>query len=110
MRNAFFALILAATASVPAPGPRILVGPNILVSRDGDAPHVELIVAANSRKASNLVGGAITYTRPKGGTACRVYASTDGGSSWKASEFPEQMELGGGDPYTAFTPEGTALF
>jgi hypothetical protein len=90
--------------------PRITVGPNILVSRDGDLPHVELILAANPKNAKNLVGGAITYTRPGGGFACRAYATTDGGAVWHASEFAEQVKWGGGDPYVAFTPHGTAIF
>lgn len=90
--------------------PRIVVGPNNLVSRDGDFPHVELILAANPKDPKNLVGGAITYTRPGGGTACRAYATTDGGVTWSPSEFPEQVKSGGGDPYVAFTPHGTAIF
>ncbi len=99
-------------AAVPpaATTPRAIVGPNMLVSRDGDFPHIELIVAANPRNVKNLVGGAITYTRPNGGFASRTYATLDGGATWHASEFPEQVEWGGGDPYVAFTPQGTALF
>jgi hypothetical protein len=95
------------TAATP---PRVIVGPNMLVSRDGDFPHIELIVAANPKNVKNLVGGAITYTRPNGGFASRAYATLDGGATWHASEFPEQVEWGGGDPYVAFTPQGTALF
>ena len=105
----FAALAPGALAQAPS-APRVVVGPNILVSRDGDFPHVELHVSANPKRAKNLVGGAITATRPEGGWACRAYASTDGGSSWRASDFPEQVEFGGGDPYTAFTPQGTAIF
>ena len=93
-----------------APGPRVVVGPNMLVSRDGDFPHVELIVAANPKNVKNLLGGAITYTRPRGGTACRTYATTDGGTTWWPSEFSEQVEWGGADPYVAFTPQGTGIF
>ena len=59
---------IAAAAGQPAAAPRILVGPNMLVSRDGDFPHVELILAANPKNAKNLLGGAITYTRPNGET------------------------------------------
>ena len=92
-----------------ASAPKVTVGPNILVSRDGDVPHVELIVATSPRTVKNLVGAAITATRPSGGWACRAYSSTDGGATWKASEFPEQVEWGGGDPQTAFTLQGTAL-
>jgi hypothetical protein len=84
-----YACALAAEAPVAASpsASRIVVGPNILVSRDGDVPHVELMVAASPKTSKNLLGGAITATRPNGGWACRTYSSTDGGSSWKASEF-----------------------
>jgi len=89
---------------------RIVVGPNILVSRDGDFPHVEPIVAANPKDARNLLGGAITSTRPSGGMSCRAYASHDGGNTWIATDFPDLEELGAGDPYVAFTPHGTGIF
>ena len=98
-----------AAAGAETPAPKVAIGPNILVSRDGDVPHVELIVATSPRTVKNLVGAAITATRPTGGWACRAYSSTDGGATWKASEFPEQVEWGGGDPQTAFTIQGTAL-
>ena len=80
------AVLLAALASPsadaqPAP-PRISAGPNMLVSRDGDFPHVELQLAANPKNAKNLVGGAITYIRPEGGFACRTYATHNGGGTW----------------------------
>ena len=109
-------VLLAASAAIagasgpPVAEPRIVVGPNMLVSRDGDFPHVELILAANPKNVKNLVGGAITYTRPSGGTACRTYATVDGGTTWWPSEFAEQVKWGGGDPYVAFTPHGTAIF
>ncbi|HEX4439692.1 MAG TPA: sialidase family protein [Thermoanaerobaculia bacterium] len=99
------ALALADTAAAP----KVVVGPNILVSRDGDVPHVELMVAASPRTSKDLLGAAITATRPTGGWACRAYSSTDGGATWKASEFPEQVEFGGGDPQVAYTAQGTAL-
>jgi hypothetical protein len=102
---------LALSARAPAAeAPKIVVSPDVLVSRDGDFPHVELNVAANPKNAKNLLGGAITYTRPAGGTANRTYATVDGGATWKASEFAEQVEWGSGDPYVAFTPQGTGLF
>ena len=102
---------LAALAADPPPArPRVVVGPNILVSRDGDVPHVELQLATSPKTSKHLVGAAITATRPAGGWACRAYSSTDGGASWKASEFAEQVRFGGGDPQVAFTPQGTALF
>ena len=48
--------------------PRIIVGPDYLVSRDGDRPHVEIMAAANPKNARNLLAGAITFTRPDGGS------------------------------------------
>jgi hypothetical protein len=89
---------------------KILVGPNILVSRDGDVPHVELMVASNAKDPNNLLGAAITFTRPNGSYACKAYASMDGGYTWTDSAFPEQMEFGGADPQVAFGLHGTAYF
>jgi hypothetical protein len=89
---------------------RIVVGPNILVSRDGDFPHIEPIVAANPADARNLLGGAITATRPAGGMSCRAYASHDGGNTWIMTDFPDLEEHGAGDPYVAFTLRGTGIF
>jgi hypothetical protein len=98
------------TSAAPPKPPRVLVGPNILVSRDGDVPHVELMIAASPKTSRHLLGGAITATRPEGGMACRAYSSIDGGSTWKSTEFAEQIQWGGGDPQVAFTLNGTALF
>ncbi len=113
--NALMIALAAAVSASPAAAadaasPRIQVGPNILVSRDGDVPHVELMVATSPRNAKHLLGGAITWTRAEGGTACRGYSSTDGGRTWKTAEFAEQTSMGGGDPQVAFTAQGTALF
>lgn len=91
-------------------GPRIMIGPNIMVSRDGDFPHVELMVAADPTNPKNLLGTAITYSGPDGGTTNKTYASTDGGYTWMGSTVPEQLEVGGADPQVAFGPRGTAYF
>jgi len=89
---------------------RILVGPNVLASRDGEFPHVELMVAAHPKKPKSLLGTAITFSRRGGDMACKAYASKDGGSTWTDSSFPEQMEFGGGDPQVGFGLNGTAYF
>lgn len=90
--------------------PVVVVGPNMLVSRDGNVPHVELMVVANPKNARNLLGAAMTATRREGGWACRTYASLDGGATWIDNSFAEQTELGGADPQVAFSARGTALF
>ena len=102
--------LLAVELGAAENSPQILIGPNLLVSRDGDIPHVEPILAINPRDPKNLLGAAITATRPEGGMACRTYSSLDGGATWRASDFPEQVEWGGGDPLVVFTPHGTAIF
>ncbi len=95
----------------PASAGRVVVGPNYLVSRDGDVPHAETMIAANPTDVRNLVGGAITlFTRPIGGWAVRSYATRDGGATWRWNDFPEQVEHGGGDPQVVFTRDGAAVF
>ena len=88
---------------------RIAVGPNVLVSRDGDVSHVESAVAANPREPLNLVATAITFTLPQGGYVNKTYATFDGGFSWYDTRLPEEPNLGSIDPKVAFTPKGTAL-
>jgi hypothetical protein len=104
-------LALTTGASLPAsePAARISVGPNILVSRDGDVAHCETMVASNPKDAKNVVGTSITLTRPDGGATNKVYASSDGGATWTDAGFDEGSQ-GGGDPQVAFGATGTAIF
>ncbi len=94
----------------PATAAKIVVGPNMLVSRDGNIPHVELIVASNPTDPQNLVGAAITPTAADGGWACKSYFSQNGGDSWTDTVFPELHSNGGGDPMVGFGIHGTAYF
>jgi hypothetical protein len=93
-----------------AAAPRIVVGPNILVSRDGDVAHCETMIAASPTDPKNLIGGSITMTRPDGSPANKAYVSFDGGSTWTDVSFPEEVEHGGGDPQVGFGATGTAFF
>jgi BNR repeat protein len=100
----------AVQAPTPEAGrPRLLAAPEVLVSRDGDFPHVELMIASNPRRPGNLVGTAITGTRPNGGAATSGYVSFDGGASWKAVPLAEPRAAGAADPQVIFTEAGTAL-
>jgi hypothetical protein len=107
------ASVLLATSAVAfgesATQVRIAVGPNVLVSRDGDVSHVESAVAANPSDSLNLVATAITFTLPQGGYVNKTYATFDGGFSWYDARLPEDRDLGSIDPKVAFTPRGTAL-
>ncbi len=98
------------TATDVASKPRILVGPNVLVSKDGNIPHVELMLAVNPKDPKSLLAGAITFTRPDLTQAGKAYASKDGGNTWVASTLPEQELAGGLDPQVAFGLHGTAYF
>src|SRR5688500_13377739 len=53
-------------AAVPSRPVRIVVGPEFLVSRDGDVAHTETMIAANPRDPKNLIGGSIVGGRPGG--------------------------------------------
>jgi len=112
MHRSLSVVVLAASAVAfgQSRGPvRIAVGPNVLVSRDGDVSHVESAVAANPRDPRNLVATAITFTLPQGGYVNKTYATFDGGFSWYDARLPEERDLGSIDPKVAFTPNGTAL-
>ncbi len=86
----------------------IVVGPNVLVSRDGDVAHVESHVAVSLRNPRNLLGTAITFTSPTVGTETKTYASFDGGWSWTDIYFPDQRQQGAWDPQVGFGVTGTA--
>ncbi len=115
LRNASLVLaatILASALASPdvAPSPRVVVGPNILVSRDGDVAHCETMIAADPTDPKNLIGASITMTRPDGGAANKAYVSEDGGATWTDVSFPEEVEHGGGDPQVGFGANGTMFF
>jgi hypothetical protein len=97
----------AALAAQPA---RILVEPDVIASRDGNAPHVEVHVAGNPRNRNNLIAGAISHTRPDGTPASKAYYTLDGGLTWSDVSFKEQIQWGGGDPQVAFSETGTGFF
>src|SRR5258708_2946658 len=111
-----FLACAAATSSAQvaqADGPtrsRIVVGPNTLVSRDGDVPHYEMMLAVNPRNPSQLLVGSITMGRAEGGQMNKVYVSNDGGFTWTDFAFPEGIRDASGDPQVAFSGTGTPIF
>src|SRR5215469_8560915 len=108
VRATLLLVALSVSAEAPAQTKQILVGPNVLVSRESAYPNVELMLAANPRNPKNLVGAAIVTTPI--GDHCAVYTSIDGGSTWRSVEFPQLPESGTGDPQVAFGVDGTAYF
>jgi hypothetical protein len=108
-RQTLFGIALLFCVALHAEDVKIAVGPNNLVSHDGDVPHCEMMIAVNPLDARNLVASSIVAARPTGSWEVRAYATRDGGATWLPSDFPEQVEFGGGDPEVAFTPSGTAI-
>jgi hypothetical protein len=103
-----FALLLMLQLPSDGSGVRIAVGPNVLVSRESNFPKVEMMVAANPKNPKNLIGTAIGSDPLRDG--CKVYASFDGGNSWKEISVQELPKSGSGDPQVAFAPDGAAYF
>lgn len=97
--------------SLPAPGSfRIVVGPEVRVSRDPNRPHTELLIAASPRDVNNLVAAAMTSPARAGGFSVTVFSSHDAGNTWTSYEPPRLQEAGGSDELLAFGPTGTAYF
>jgi hypothetical protein len=100
------AATLVAQLSVPPPAtPRIQVGPNILVSHDGNVTHIEPHLGAHPNDSKKLVGSAIVNYEY--GSRVASYASSDGGYTWTLAALPL---LDAGDPQVAFGKTGTILF
>jgi hypothetical protein len=102
-----FAGIIPAHGESVKPVDRIVIGPNILVSRDGDIPHCETMVAANPRDPKNLVGGSIVMVGGDASFATKPYVSFDGGANWTDINLPTGSS---GDPQVGFGITGTAYF
>jgi hypothetical protein len=96
---------LVAQPVARGPAPRIEVGPNILVSHDGNVTHIEPHVGAHPTDPKKLVGSAIVNYEY--GSRVSSYASSDGGYSWTLAALPL---LEAGDPQIAFGKTGTVFF
>src|ERR1043166_8151587 len=90
--------------------PGILVGPNVLVTRDGDVPHYEMMIAVNPLDPRQIMIGSITMARFAGGQMNKAYLSHDGGFTWTDVAFPEGILESSGDPQVAFSALGTPIF
>ena len=86
-RISFAALVLILSPALHASeAPAVLPGPDVLVSRDGRVPHVELSAAVSPKDPKNVIGSAITLVRNGVGSTTRAYASFDGGATWRSAE------------------------
>ena len=112
-RSFLLAATLGSSSPLLAQAPRILVGPNVLVSQDGNVAHTELHVAAHPTDAQRLVGMATTVRDAGAKVFLELYATDDGGFTWKSNVPSHLLDKGGGDPIVGYgahgTPFGVAL-
>jgi len=102
-------VLAAALLPQPRPTPRIIPGPEVVVSRGEDFAHVETMLAADPGSSRRLLASTIILPQGRGDGSTwrtRTYVSGDAGVSWKASLPPDE---GSSDSVVAFTPRGTAL-
>ena len=92
------------------PGPAKNVGPNVVANQDKTRfPQNETPIAVDPNNPARLLAGANDYRHDL--AACGIYASSDGGATWKDVGEGTTVPPGavaGGDPVTAFGPDGTA--
>ncbi|HWN41585.1 MAG TPA: sialidase family protein, partial [Thermoanaerobaculia bacterium] len=100
------ALLLLSTLA-EAQEPRLLAGPDVLVSRENDFPHVEMMIAAHPSDSKKLVAGSMALVGSQLGTM--VYSSADGGTTWSPG-YPAERIGTDADPLVLYTPRGTALY
>ncbi|MFP5286203.1 MAG: sialidase family protein, partial [Thermoanaerobaculia bacterium] len=99
-------LALLFLSALPAQEPRLLAGPDVLVSRENDFPHLEMMIAAHPSDPKKLLAGAMNLG---GEYDTVVYSSTDGGSTWQPRHPAEPVDTDA-DPLVLYTPKGTALY
>ena len=92
------------------PGRATNVGPNVVANQDKTFfPQNETPIAVDPNNASRLLAGANDYRHDL--AACGIYGSSDGGATWndvgEGTTVPPGA-VAGGDPATAFGPDGTA--
>jgi hypothetical protein len=105
------AFVAAALGAVPAYAQgspttaRVIVGPNLLVSTDGNLPHIEPMLAAHPTSPNVLV--AVGMVQRELEVTAGAYASADGGFTWVASQLPLHQAY---DPQVAIGRTGTVYY
>src|SRR5688572_3375358 len=76
--------------------PKILVGPNVHVSRDSDLLHWETMIAAHPTDPNVLIGSSSVAGRSDDlpGKGMKVYVTRDRGYSWRVEYVPGYNTLG----------------
>src|SRR5688572_992829 len=88
---------------------RIVVEPSILMSRDARVPHAEFHSAAHPTDPKKLVAMTIIFPEYGSQWMNELYATDDGGQTWKSIIHPHQFANGSGDPRVGYSKRGTAI-
>ena len=75
---------------------------------DALSPHAESFAAANQLSPANLIATSLVIH--DGVRRSAVYASFDGGETWRRSSEESAVQFDGGDPIVYFDQRGTAFF
>jgi hypothetical protein len=100
-------LLQAPPKAQPREGRRILVGPNVLVSKEPSVAHVEPWVAAHPTDPNKLLAMATTLRDSDARFVAASYTSADGGESWRGPIRPHPLESQGQDPIVGYGRLGT---
>lgn len=85
-------------------------GANVQVSKVNPADtHYELLVASDPKDASHLIVGSFRYPGGTTRSGTVVYASRDGGKTWRATLSGDALE-NTSDPAVAYGLNGTAFY
>ena len=87
----------------------IAVGENLLVSGEPDKMHTETLIAADPNDANRLLGCAIVFLDGARRRTTAVYASSDGGKTWKQT-LDARKFFYSSDPAIAFGSNGVAYY
>src|SRR6266496_6225943 len=95
----------------PSKLPKIVTGPNVIISSDSaENPHAESFLAISPKDPAVMLATSLMYSEGKATAA--VYVSRNGGRTWhRASSLGKNVPpIRGGDPIVYFDAVGGALF
>lgn len=107
-----FALCLLVLTAAPVWAQQLTgVGENRHVSADvPDVAHQEVVIAADPKNPERLVAASMVTSERLNKIYTIVYASRDGGVTWKKTLDTAGDGLGSFDPAVTFGPDGSAYF
>jgi hypothetical protein len=88
---------------------QIIVGENVLVSKEQEKMHSETLLAADPKDSNRLLGCAMIWLDGARRRTTIVYASFDGGKNWEPT-LDTRGFFDSADPAITFGPDGAAYY